>query len=59
MRRPGVFEPGDIVVASRFLYRHYGIYAGNGRVIHYAAENGDFGANAMVRETGLGLCPIM
>gem|GEM_PF-4462607 len=20
MRRPGVFEPGDIVVASRFLY---------------------------------------
>jgi len=44
---------GDIIVTNRFLYRHYGIYAGNGRVIHYAAENGDFGADVKVRETSL------
>lgn len=32
--------PGDIVVADRGLYKHYGIYAGNTRVIHFGAENG-------------------
>jgi hypothetical protein len=35
------------------LYQHYGIYAGKGRVIHYASKNGDFGSDIQVRETGL------
>jgi len=48
------FEPGDIIVAHRFLYRHYGVYLGNGRVIRYAAKKGDFGADAKVHETSLG-----
>ena len=32
--------PGDIVVADRVIYKHYGIYAGEGRVIHFAAQRG-------------------
>ena len=32
--------PGDVVVADRGLYKHYGIYAGGGRVIHYSAGMG-------------------
>jgi len=47
------FKAGDIIVCDRFFYKHYGIYAGNGRVIHYAANNGDFGADVRVRETSL------
>jgi len=46
-------QPGDVIVTSRFLYRHYGIYAGNGKVIHYAAADGDFGSDVKVRESGL------
>ena len=46
-------NPGDVIIANRFLYQHYGIYAGNGRVIHYAAKNGDFGSDVRVRETSL------
>lgn len=29
-------EEGAHLVTPRFGYRHHGIYAGNGRVIHYA-----------------------
>ena len=25
------------------VYQHFAVYIGNGRVIHYAAKNGDFG----------------
>ena len=32
--------PGDVVVADRGLYKHYGIYVGEGRVIHYSAGMG-------------------
>ena len=46
-------QSGDIIFTNRFLYRHYGIYAGQGRVIHYASQNGDFGNDACVRETSL------
>jgi cell wall-associated NlpC family hydrolase len=46
-------QAGDILYTDRFLYRHYGIYAGNGKVIHYAAGNGDFGADVRVSETSL------
>lgn len=30
------FEPGDHLVTSRLGYTHHGIYAGDGKVIHYA-----------------------
>ena len=32
--------PGDVVVADRGLYKHYGIYVGGGKVIHYSAGRG-------------------
>ena len=47
------FQSGDILSVDRVFYRHYGIYAGKGRVIHYTAGNGDFGADAGIRETDL------
>ena len=53
MKSPERFQSGDIILTDRGLYQHYGIYAGKGRVIHYAAENGDFGINIGVRETSL------
>ena len=37
MRRP---LPGDIVVADRKYYKHYGIYIGNNQVIHFGSEEG-------------------
>jgi hypothetical protein len=46
-------ERGDILCARRGLYRHYGIYAGKGSVIHYTAGNGDFGGTVSVQKTSL------
>ncbi|GHU75070.1 hypothetical protein FACS189461_0600 [Spirochaetia bacterium] len=31
-------QPGDVLIANRGLYKHFGIYIGNGRVIHYASN---------------------
>jgi len=47
------FTHGDILCVNRGLYKHYGIYAGNSIVIHYAAPDGDFGINASVHKTSL------
>jgi hypothetical protein len=47
------FLRGDVLYADRIAYRHYGIYAGDNKVIHFASLNGDFGAQAAVRETSL------
>jgi len=47
------YKAGDVILCDRVLYKHYGIYAGNGRVIHYAAEKGDFGSDVRVREASL------
>lgn len=44
---------GDILIVNRILYKHYGIYAGNGTVIHYAALNGDFGDDICIHEAPL------
>lgn len=43
--------PGDILAVSRWdnLYEHYGVYIGHGNVIHFAANEGDFGENAKIR----------
>jgi len=46
-------KTGDVILCDRLLYKHFGIYAGNGRVIHYAAGNADFGNDVCVRETSL------
>ena len=35
------------------LYRHYGIYAGNNRVIHYAGKVGDWGDDVSIHESPL------
>jgi hypothetical protein len=50
-----VSEPqkGDILCVNRGAYRHYGIYAGNSTVIHYAAAKKDFGSDVCVHETTL------
>ena len=47
---------GDVIFVNRCirLYRHFGIYIGDDRVIHFAAPNGDFDAdNAYIHETSL------
>ncbi len=38
-------DAGDIIGIERLggVYEHYAVYIGSRRVIHYAAENGDFG----------------
>ena len=53
MKPAEYLKPGDVVFANRVFYLHYGIYAGKGRVIHYTADNSDFGAGAGIRETSL------
>jgi len=47
------FKAGDIIEIDRILYKHYGIYDGDGMIIHYTADNGDFGINVTIRETNL------
>jgi len=53
MKPDKTLQPGDVIFTDRVLYRHYGVYAGDGKVIHYAAKNGDFGSDVGVRETSL------
>lgn len=36
-----MFNKGDILKVNRGLYYHFGVYAGNGRVIHFSAPKGD------------------
>ena len=44
---------GDVVGVRRMdgLYDHYGIYTGNGGMIHYADPSGDWGNNIVVHRT--------
>ncbi len=48
-------KAGDVVGIQRLrgLYDHYGIYTGNGGMIHYADPSGDFGKNIVVHRTTL------
>jgi len=48
-----IINPGDILSINRGLYKHYGIYIGNSKVVHYAASDGDFGIDASVHKTSL------
>lgn len=45
-------RPGDVLAASRLggVYQHFAVYIGGGRLIHYAAENGDFGGRISIHE---------
>ena len=48
-------NPGDVVYVDRGLYKHYGVYAGGGKIIHFAplAGNEINAENAVVHETEL------
>lgn len=41
---------GDVIGVSRGAYEHYAVYAGNGRVIHYAGESADFKGKVSIHE---------
>ncbi|MBD5560382.1 MAG: hypothetical protein HDQ87_08530 [Clostridia bacterium] len=43
---------GDVLAASRLggIYEHYAVYIGGGRIIHYAAESGDFAGRISIHE---------
>lgn len=43
-------KPGDVIGVSRKWYDHYGVYIGEGRVIHYADKTKDFGRNVSIYE---------
>lgn len=47
------FQKGDILFVNRGLYKHYGIYAGEGIVIHYSDNNSNFGTDIRVRKVSL------
>ena len=46
-------RPGDVIFVERScnLYRHYAVYVGDGEIIHYASESGDFGENVSIHKT--------
>ena len=45
-----LMQRGDVVGVHRTGYEHYGIYIGNGKVIHYAAEGSDFSGKICIHE---------
>jgi hypothetical protein len=54
---PGFIEnlkEGDVVFAQRMMYRHYGIYAGKKKVIHYAKKESPVRPETAIEETSLG-----
>jgi hypothetical protein len=46
-------KKGDVIFTDRGLYKHYGVYAGSKKIIHYASTTGDFGDDICVHETTL------
>ena len=44
--------PGDVLMAIRSggLYQHFSVYAGQQQVIHYAAQQGDFGDTLSIHQ---------
>lgn len=43
-------KAGDVIGVSRGVYEHYGIYAGDGKVVHYAGNGSDFNGEISIRE---------
>ncbi len=52
---PRKLHPGDIIYAQDILYRHYGIYEGDGKVIDFSSSKGHEtdAADACIREKSL------
>lgn len=52
---PRKLKPGDVIYAQDVLYRHYGIYEGDGKVIDFSASKGHEtdAADACIREKSL------
>ena len=45
---------GAVIYTKRPLYKHYGVYVGNGRVVHFAAKGFETNAaEAYIQETSL------
>ena len=47
-------EKGDVIFVNRGAYKHYGVYAGKGRVVHYVKSPSD-PLSGVVNETSLDL----
>ena len=52
---PRKLKPGDVIYAQDVLYRHYGIYEGDGKVIDFSSSKGHEtdAADACIREKSL------
>lgn len=46
-------KKGDIIFVDKGLYKHYGIYAGDGVVVHYSDKNSNFGTDIKIQEASL------
>lgn len=46
-------NPGDIIYVDRGTYKHYGIYSGDGKVIHYTKNGRDGFCDGTIEETPL------
>ena len=45
-------KKGDVICVDRGAYKHYGVYAGKGKVIHYVKSSSN-SLNGVVKETSL------
>jgi hypothetical protein len=50
---PRFLKKGDVVFARRMMYRHYGIYAGKKKVIHYAKKESHVRRETAIEETSI------
>ncbi|MEE3453038.1 lecithin retinol acyltransferase family protein [Dialister sp.] len=48
---PGAAKAGDVIYVQRTFYKHYGVYIGNKKVIHFAPKKE--GGIAVIHETTL------
>lgn len=48
-------QPGDVLSVNRGLYKHYGVYVGNGTVVHFSGGSGHelCACRARIRKTTL------
>lgn len=47
-------QAGDIIGVKRFLYSHYAVFVGDGKVIHYSGDGGDFKGTKRIRYGTMG-----
>jgi hypothetical protein len=48
-----ILKKGDVIFARRMVYRHYGIYAGRKKVIHYAKKEINVRPKTAIEETSI------